>query len=341
MRRHKLDILCLQETWKSDAQYYCTDDQFLVILSGAVATGVPTRCSGVGFIISPTARGLLRGFLQFSDRLAYIKLFNGTGVTGIFSAYAPHNLRPLPERAQFYSDLGTLYDKCSVDGPKVIFGDYNARLGQCKPGEEGTIGPFGFGAEARHSVDMPNRDLLLEFCFGFDLTIANTFSDTTDDKKVTFREAGFQPLAEVCSRGFALLDLLLVERHLLHCVKDLRSWRTEALPSNHFLISCVLDTFLVKRMKSCRQSSICPGRLSEPGVRQEFVNAFMNHMESQEQTQGTSVVWKHCCDAFSLAVQAIPAGELPPKKPWISRPTLVLIEQRFRARASGNPAEEK
>ena len=77
--------------------------------------------------------------------MAYIKVQAGPKLVGILSIYAPHNLKPLPEKVAFYADLTTLYDRCSTDGPKVICGDFNARLRRNRDTEDTSIGPYIFG----------------------------------------------------------------------------------------------------------------------------------------------------------------------------------------------------
>ena len=48
-------------------------------------------------------------------------------------------------------------------------------MGQRRPNEEEVIGDYCFGREAVHKVEVPNRDLLFEFCLSHGLIIGNTF----------------------------------------------------------------------------------------------------------------------------------------------------------------------
>ena len=92
----------------------------------------------------------------------------------IISAYAPHNLRPHDERHNFYVDLGCLLDATSVIGAKYCIGDFNARLGQRRQGEDEVIGPHNFGLEAVHEVESQSCDLVLAFCTVREFVVANT-----------------------------------------------------------------------------------------------------------------------------------------------------------------------
>ena len=62
-----------------------------------------------------------------------------------------------------------------------------ARLGQARPGEEDIIGQFTFGREARHLVEVPNRELLIEFFIGAGLIIASSYIDRPSHENYVLR----------------------------------------------------------------------------------------------------------------------------------------------------------
>jgi hypothetical protein len=119
-------------------------------------------------------------------------------------------MKPYNEKHQFYSDLGKIIDKTSVNGQKYLLGDFNARLGARRPGEEDVMGEFTFGREAARNVDTPNRDLMMEFCIDRGYFIANTIEDRPPENKVTYFEPGVSPMAVPSPGQFTMLDLLLV-----------------------------------------------------------------------------------------------------------------------------------
>ena len=99
MGTYNIDILCIQETWTKNADVY-EEQGHLIVLSGGSCPG--RVWSGVGFIISPRIRDKIRGYKQINDRIAYVKLKLEGGVLALFTIYAPHNLKPLGERIDFY-----------------------------------------------------------------------------------------------------------------------------------------------------------------------------------------------------------------------------------------------
>ena len=79
------------------------------------------------------------------------------------------------EKVTFLDELDTQLQRVSVNGLKVLTGDFNARLGYMRAGEEDVMAPWGFDPEAWHRTEVPNRDLLFEYCSIRDLIVANIF----------------------------------------------------------------------------------------------------------------------------------------------------------------------
>ena len=210
MKQYDIDILCIQETHRNDTCIY-EELGFVIILSG---TGEDVRTwSGVGFIVAPWCKHKVKSYKQISERMCSLRMKVRGGILAIFPVYAPHNLKPLPDRLQFFTQLDVEYRKCSANLAKLVLGDFNSRLGLQRPGEEQIIGDHTFGRPAIHEVEVPNRDLLLEFCQGCSLVVANTF-ETPIEEKVTFKEAGAtfwaqsQQLGTTCLTYFFEMMLL-------------------------------------------------------------------------------------------------------------------------------------
>ena len=125
--------------------------------------------------------------------------------------YAPHNARPLDERFDFYAQLDVEYRNYSANVGKFIFGDLNARLGRQQPGEEDIIGDSTFGKPALAQVEVPNRSLLVEFCIGNSLLVANTFTNAPMERRATFAEPGQDRTSDINEEGFTMLDLVLCD----------------------------------------------------------------------------------------------------------------------------------
>jgi len=161
MQIYRIDIIWFRATWVPRTEYYFEGGDKL-ILSGSDG-GTHRSWGGVGFVVAPWCTHRTHGFLQFSDRMASLKLKVPGGKVGVITGYAPHNLKPYHERHDFYVNLARLWENTSVNGCRYFFGDFNARIGFQKPGEHAVFGPFGFRYEAAHKIYVPNRDTLFEF----------------------------------------------------------------------------------------------------------------------------------------------------------------------------------
>ena len=342
MQRRKVDIACLQETRIKQSPHYITDEGFLVILSGSASDG--REYAGVGFIIAPWARHAVYGFLQLSSRIACVKLKVRNGKLALISAYAPHSGRPYDERQNFFTQLDCAYQRTSVNGPRIVFGDLNARLHDCLPGEEDVIGDFVFRT-GRAAVELSsNRELLVELCTSHSLAVANTFLDTPQEGRVTYRNLGVPPMEAVTPGRFGQLDLLLMPQDELHRVKDVRSHRSEPLASQHFVVIAEVDGALPPRTTGSKRKRIDRAALKNPTVGNAFTASFLRALSSQDSTMAhgdVNALSDSIVDALQVAEDSIPRVAATSRRPWIRQGTLDLIDRRSTARVHANHHEEQ
>ena len=344
----------MQETRKKNADEYVTELGFKVMLSGG--SNAAKEWAGVGFIVSPRFTSRVVSYCPFSNRLASLTFLHSINKHAVICAYAPHNQRPVDEKLHFYHELTHVFRRVSVNGCKLIAGDLNARLGLVQAGEDAVLGEFGFGRVARHVTPVPNRQLLMEFCFGEDLCVANTFFNHTPDRLVTFREVGTPPFADVSPDRFAILDLFVLPRSCSCCVHDITSDRSISLASQHFPVTAVFtftfDADPIQRTRSQTRRNWCA--LSDPTVRQQFVSSVSAELVERSSTEDLQVLedvsniptvnerWKLLKDAAIRCAEAhVPTVHKQPRKPWISAATLALIQSRTLAHISGDWLLEK
>ena len=146
MTQNSIGVLCMQETRRLKSDVFMTSRGYKVILSGSSTS--EREWAGVGFILSPKVCKSIAGFCQYNNRLASVKLKTGGGVFAVLSAYAPHNMKEISEKIVFYDGLNILLKRTSTNGPRLIYGDFNARLGHKRQGEDSILGEHGFGRES-------------------------------------------------------------------------------------------------------------------------------------------------------------------------------------------------
>ena len=190
-----IDILCIQETHKSESTYEITDDGFLLILSGT-AGGEDIETAGVGFLIAPHMRNSVVSFRQESSRLARAKIRVKGGKVSICSVYAPHSGKSLSMRQSFFTALGDFLRKSSRHGALMVLGDFNARLHRRYHNEDHILGPYVFGSPNAEYNCASNRSLLMELCENIGLTIGNTLFDEPAENQITCYNVGKRPSDE-------------------------------------------------------------------------------------------------------------------------------------------------
>jgi len=210
------------------------------------------------------------------------------------------------------------------------------------PGEEDIIGSYTFGRIASHKVEVPNRDLLVEFCKGSSLKVANTFVPGPPDSKATFIEPGFSFLGEVTQPGYNMLDLLLCDPATLCRIQKLHSVREAALGTNHYLVKVVLQ---FERPEPLVRSSLARpdvAALQESAAATQFAQCFGSMVEGVNVMDGTlSNVWDATKVAMEAAARSLPQRTKKANQPWISDATLHLIELRLKARAENDYRNEQ
>jgi exonuclease III len=338
MKRHDIDVLCIQETRKNDVAAF-EEQGYLVLLSGSGT--VDKTWAGVGIIVAPRCKHRIKSYKQISDRICSLKLKVAGGVLGVISAYAPHNLSPLDERFRFFAELGDSFRRCSANVGKFIFGDLNSRIGKQLPGEEHIVGQNSFGRMAVHQVEVPNRDLLFEFCESAGLLIANTFLPGGPEEKVTYMEPGSTYLGEVTEAGYNMLDLLLCDSAMLSKCSSLVSIRTAALGTDHYLVRAVLQFDPPHEVaEKCTKPDLAA--LVDPVNKRIFADTFRSLVETSPTYESTlSNRWEVAKAAMKTASCSLPPKEGKANHPWISKETLDLITLRRQARAQNDYRNEQ
>ena len=220
----------------------------------------------------------------------------------------------------------------------------NARLQRQLPGEDCYVGEHIFGNPQANLETGSNRELLLEFCASQELAVVNTFFQRPVDELVTYRRPGTPPLQTVDAQCFAQLDFVLASPANMHLFRDIRSDRTAALASHHFLL---VASMLCQPMVSgvCNGEQIDRGHLKDKQVAESFNTRFERYLGSRQSFRSNEDVNAVECivaEAFTDAAQVLTSHVAAhAKRPWISGDTLKLIERRLQARMANDWQQER
>ena len=206
------------------------------------------------------------------------------------------------------------------------------------------VGGFSFGREAMHKVELPNRDLLAEFCSSRQLVVANTLVSTPDFQKVTYHEPRASAMDQVTPDKFSMLDLVLVPVSDSHKVLSVISDRSAAIASHHFPVTAVLEVAIERvSQRKNRRHSLNWLALQHSDTKRKIVQDFVQRLETNVDSS-IDDRWGAICDTAHKVVQECATSlHLEPRsanKAWISIETLALIDLRNAARYSGDHIDE-
>ena len=181
-----------------------------------------------------------------------------------------------------------------------------------------------------------NRFLLLEFCAGTSMCIANTFEKHPLDKIVTYRDLGVDPHQQITATTFAQLDLVLIEQKWKDKIIEIESNIEVPFLSQHFLFWCTIDVCIEKSQKNVHRPKQNVGVLSKPENAKHFANRMVElvskQTENEDSTRGVTGGVDYFNNVFIEAVQKTSSEQLPKvakqiRKPWISAEAYELIEK--------------
>ena len=130
----------------------------------------------------------------------------------IVCAYAPHSGYPFDVRQEFFQQLNEFLQRQSCHGPKIVCGDFNARLYWQQDGDSAFLGPYLFSNELAVIPETANKYLLLELCASSEMVVSNTFFDVAEEQQITSYNVGSQNAAEVSWSTHSQIDFLLCQR---------------------------------------------------------------------------------------------------------------------------------
>ena len=275
MIEENISVLCMQETHRPGSAFYHDERGFFFIFSGGPLES--REYAGVGFIIAPWLTHSIMSFLQFSNRMASLKIRTSGGSISLISTYCPHNERPIEERRQFFESFANFAQARKAHGPTLIYGDFNARLHRRNPDEEDFIGPYVFGNLNASFDAESNRELLLEQCRALEYRIGNTFFNHDPQHQVTYYDLAASPMQDISYPTFAQLDFLLMPLCWSHLLLDIRSKRTLALHSHHFIVISEVEVCIPKKEHTHRPAKYDLSTLKMQLHRRVFARLFLKH----------------------------------------------------------------
>ena len=370
MKKHGVDILCLQETkinlnatethdvyeflWSSDVKDTDRSKAESLKLSGKATRNnqehgrifrAAVEHLGVGFVIAKKVQKYLLDIRQESGRNALITLKTQSGVLDIISTYAPQAChRDADAASRHYAELESLLDIHYGYSPRLILGDFNARLIKALPHESDAVGPYTLGA-SEYELDflsdaqLESRSKFVEFCLNRRFVVRNTFFQKPDGKLVTFKGAGvrmWQPPWQLHKYG--QMDFLLVNDPWKNAVTDIYTTEVHAIDTDHKLLVSNVK-FKLKAKK--RNPTTTRLKFHKPSTQDiDGYNALVaNSFRSTELQNGAPADLDEINKVLmASSKQTLPIRHPEQRKEYISQVTWNLLEQKWDAVANQGAA---
>ncbi|XP_052738156.1 uncharacterized protein LOC128198192 [Bicyclus anynana] len=172
LKRIKFDVIGLSETKRlgNSIEEYRNFILFYI--------GQTPGLHGVGFIVKKYLKENILNFNGLSERVAILNLSFDKLKLSIIQVYAPTEAAPDEDIKEFYKTLNTALSMSNRN--VIVMGDFNAKIGQAKSGENSII-KYGYGTRNGRG------EMLIEFAFENNLPILNTFFKKKDKRRWTWR----------------------------------------------------------------------------------------------------------------------------------------------------------
>ena len=369
MEKYNLDILCLQETKINCNSREIHDDCILYW-----STGVPDdarnkaenlkrsgRASkhnpepmrtfratiehlGVGICCRKYITRLLTDVRQISARNIVITLRMQAGDLDIVSIYAPQTCS-IEDRAseKHYEELDDILRGKYNFSPKIIAGDFNARIIKAMPHEASAIGPHTLGRRddelhVLSDAQFQNRLRFPEFCFAYGLVAKNTFFEKPVEQLVTYKAVGvktWKPPWQI--HKYAQMDYFLINSQRKNSITNITTTVVHAVDTDHKLLiasaNFKLKANATRRLdKPIRYHKPSPEQLSNYNDR---IRTYAADDQQQEQ-QEINVFDRLNSILLTSANESFDAKHPDMKKPYISQHTWNLLEQKWTAIERGD-----
>jgi len=183
-------------------------------------------------------------------------------------------------KGKFYSELDTIYECIPKRIPKIIMGDFNAKIGK-----EGVFEPK-IGRESLHQISNDNGIRLITFAGSKNMWTSSTFFP----HKRTHKQKWMSPNGTTKNQ----IDHLAMDNIIKYWIQDVRSHRGVGAHSDHFLVKTTL------RLKPPRQWTQKPRdktKLNVENTKKESIirkykQKMMTKLNTVEQSQDIQKKWQ-------------------------------------------------
>ena len=361
MKKYHLDILCLQETkinvnsmelhdgfsfyWSSGIKDEDRNKAIDLKRSGKGSRDNPEHGQtfrnaiehlGVGVVLHPRIRKYVLDVRQHSARNIMVSLKTRCGVLDILSTYAPQACHRDSQAAEaHYAELESLVSINYAFAPKLVLGDFNARLIKALP-HETCVGPYTFGIE-RQDLDflsdaqLENRFKFVEFCLENQFVVKNTFFCKPEAELVTYRSVGVKDWSPPWHpHQYSQMDYILVNEPWKNGITDIFATEVHDIDTDHKMLIANVRLKLKKkgRVKTTSRIKFHKPSGDEIANYNACVAQKADDLQSCDNTDSFDLLNSILLESSQAT---LPRCHPEQKKDYISKDTWDLLEKRWEA----------
>jgi len=177
---------------------------------------------GVGFYFSSRFLPNILRFEPVNDRLCWIRVRGKFRNYSIINVCAATEDKDDEEKNKFYLELETIYSRCPKHDIKVLFEDFNAKVGR-----EENNHPYT-GRNGLHEESNENGYKLVQFVATTDMIIGGTIFTHKNTHKTTWRSPDGTTMNQI--------DRVLIKKKHSSNLRDVRGKQGVNIDSDHHLV---------------------------------------------------------------------------------------------------------
>ncbi|XP_025406282.1 uncharacterized protein LOC112680412 [Sipha flava] len=273
--------------------------------------------------------GNVQEFEPISDRICYIefkcKWFNIV----IVNCYAPTEDKSEEVKNAFYDELDRVCDGLSSGKPKIIIGDFNAKVGR-----ERIYRPT-IGINSLHSESNENGNKLISFAVARNMVISSTMFPHKNIHKQTW--------ISPCGRIKNQIDHIVVDRRIRSSVEDIRNMKGCSAISDHFLVKARYKLKISVNWQKKQSIKKINRELLNGNQAKEYQGKLNKYLSSAEHEANIEELWGRIEKAVKRTSEEV-LGYEPQRrnKHWFNEMCRKTTEERDKARLKvlQDPKEE-
>ena len=311
MDKYKINVIGISERrWMGQGQFKMNTGETVFFL----ARVDNIHRHGVAMMMTNKAEQALLECKPTSDIIIYARFFSMYVKLSIIQVYAPTNKANVEDKDNFYEQLQTVVDSVHKHDILLVMGDLNAKVGEDNEGYENIIGSQGVGERN------DNGERLVDFCGLNNLVVTGTIFPHKLIHKQTWTSPGGKTKNQI--------DHALVSRQHRTSVMDTRAMRGADIVSDHQLVRSKVKLKLRRKQnnKAIRK---------QPAIQFQFSLKLRNKydiLQDYDETGDKEVEkqWQDFEDAYKETAQEVLGYKKKGQKPWISKESWELVEERKR-----------